>query len=196
MDRGEVAHAQEFSLSWHRSIVPPPENEREIRGDLGLTCGLIATNATELERLQTTGKREYYPVRLSSAPQTVRDITFELAKIEPTENRFDLLIRTNEGRLLQLTKTPRFVFEPIQFFIASARDPYELVIYEADRDGLRGYLSVPKRGEDRECVWPPLTSPTSPATPGGSIDSEIDGIAKGPTIPFRRQTQPPRYRAA
>jgi len=126
---------------------------KQVTGDLGIQSGLIATNAKELEALKALGQRNYYEfdIRKSKRPVRVGDIALRLRDTSPKNNRFTLDIIADDKRI---TKRKRFVNEPLQFYVAAARQPYEIVVNRVEKGRIVGYLSTPKvkipRGQTKE----------------------------------------------
>jgi hypothetical protein len=44
----------------------------------------------------------------------------------------------------RVEKKDRTIHEPVQFYVSGARQPYEIVVNEVQKDRIVGYLSVPK----------------------------------------------------
>src|SRR5262249_24754832 len=116
---------------------------KSVRGDLGVQSGLIATNAKELAALRALGEREYVEFQLpkTKAPQRVGDVSMQLKKSDGKHNRYTIELVANDKRV---EKRDRTINEPVQFYMASARIPYEIVVNEVRNDKIVGYLSAPK----------------------------------------------------
>ena len=114
-----------------------------MRGDLGVQSGLIATNAKELAALRALGDRDYieFDLTKTKAPQRVGDITILLRKSDEKRNRFTIELVTNDKKV---EKKDRNINEPVQFYLARARVPYEIVVNEVRKDRIIGYLAAPK----------------------------------------------------
>jgi chromosome segregation ATPase len=121
---------------------------RSVRGDLGVQSGLIATNSKELAALRALGERDYVEFELtkSKAPQRVGDVALQLKKSDLKRNRYTLELIANDKHV---EKKDRSVNEPVQFYMAKARIPYELVVNEVKNDRIVGYLAAPKVRESR-----------------------------------------------
>lgn len=121
---------------------------RSVRGDLGVQSGLIATNARELALLKALGERNYYEFSLpkTSRPQTVANIAVQLKKADVKRNRFTIELIADDKRV---EKRDRTINEPVQFYMARARQPYELVVNEVTKDRIVGYLATPKMTDAR-----------------------------------------------
>jgi chromosome segregation ATPase len=118
------------------------------RGDLGVQSGLIATNAQELQALKRLGERTYTEFKLTKTkvPQRVGDITLKLKSVDPKKNRYTVEVMADD----KLTeKRDKNVNEPVQFYTAKARQPYELVVNQVQKDLIVGYLSTPKEQSGR-----------------------------------------------
>jgi chromosome segregation ATPase len=116
---------------------------KSTRGDLGVQSGLIATNATELMALKRLGERNYIEFKLgkTKAPQRVGDITLMLKKTDPKKNKYTVEVMADD----KLTeKKDKNVNEPVQFYTSKARQPYEMVVNQVQKDLIVGYLSTPK----------------------------------------------------
>ena len=113
------------------------------QGDLGVQSGLIATNANELAALKRLGERNIFEFKLpkTKAPQRVGDITLLLKKTDPKKNKFSVDVMADD----KLTeKKDKNINEPVQFYTAKARQPYEIVVNQVQKDLIVGYLATPK----------------------------------------------------
>ena len=118
------------------------------RGDLGVQSGLIATNAQELQALKRLGERTYTEFKLgkTKVPQRVGDITLKLKSVDAKKNRYTVEVMADD----KLTeKRDKNVNEPVQFYTSKARQPYELVVNQVQKDLIVGYLSTPKEQSGR-----------------------------------------------
>lgn len=116
---------------------------RTVRGDLGVQSGLIATNARELAALRALGDRDYIEFDLpkTKTPQRVGDVSMLLRKSDQKRSRFTLDLIANDKKV---EKKDRNINEPVQFYLARARMPYEIVVNEVRKDRIVGYLAAPK----------------------------------------------------
>ena len=118
------------------------------RGDLGVQSGLIATNAQELQALKRLGERNYFEFKLgkTKVPQRVGDITLKLKSADTKKNKYTVEVMADD----KLTeKKDKNVNEPIQFYSSKARQPYEIVVNQVQKDLIVGYLSTPKEQSSR-----------------------------------------------
>lgn len=117
---------------------------RSVRGDLGVQSGLIATNAKELAALRAQGDRDYFEFQLAKTktPQRVGDVSVQLKKSDTKRNRYTIELIANDKKL---EKKDKSINEPVQFYLARARVPYEIVVNEVQKDKIVGYLSAPKQ---------------------------------------------------
>jgi len=113
------------------------------RGDLGVQSGLIATNAQELAALKRLGERNIIDIKLgkTKAPQRFGDITLMLKSTTPKKNIFTVEIMADDKLMPKKDKT---INEPLQFYTSKAKQPYEIVINQVQKDLIVGYLSTPK----------------------------------------------------
>jgi hypothetical protein len=121
---------------------------KSTRGDLGVQSGLIATNASELAALKRLGERNYFEFKLGKAkqPQRVGDITLLLKKTDPKKNRYTVNVMADD----KLTeKKDKNINEPVQFYTSKAKQPYELVVNQVQKDLIVGYLATPKEQAGR-----------------------------------------------
>jgi DNA repair exonuclease SbcCD ATPase subunit len=116
---------------------------KSTRGDLGVQSGLIATNANELAALRRLGERNYFEFKLgkTKAPQRVGDITLKLRSVDPKKNKYTVDVMADD----KLTeKKDKNINEPVQFYTSKAKQPYELVVNQVQKDMIVGYLTTPK----------------------------------------------------
>ena len=116
--------------------------ERTI-GDLGVQSGLIARNREEVEELKRRGERNVFEFDLkkSNTPQRVGPIQVALKKVDTKRYRFTMDVYADDKRI---EKKDRTVNEPVQFYVRGARTPYEIVVFEVQKDRAVGYLTTPK----------------------------------------------------
>jgi hypothetical protein len=111
-------------------------------GDLGVQSGLIAHNASELEMLKRKGERNYYDFTLAKNARTpVSTISLQLKKVDPKKSKFTLNVIADDKTI---EKKDRTVLEPLQFYTGRDRMLYEVVVFSADKNSIKGYLSTPK----------------------------------------------------
>lgn len=116
---------------------------KSVQGDMGVQSGLIATNAGELQALRRLGERNYFEFKLAKTKQRQRvgDITLLLKKTDPKKNKYTVEVMADD----KLTeKRDRNVNEPVQFYTSKAKQPYELVVNQVQKDLIVGYLATPK----------------------------------------------------
>lgn len=122
--------------------------ERTI-GDLGLQSGLIARNREEVEELKRRGERNVFEfdLRKSSTPQRLGPIQVALKKVDVKKNRYTMDVVADDKRVEKKDKT---LNEPVQFIVRGTRVPYEIVVYELQKDRAIGYLTTPKEMVPRQ----------------------------------------------
>jgi len=118
------------------------------QGDLGVQSGLIATNGKELAALRALGERNYTEFKLAKtkAPQKVGDISVQLEKADPKNNRYTIKVIADDKTVQKKDKT---LNEPVQFLLSKATQPYELVVNDIKKDLISGYVSAPKVQQTR-----------------------------------------------
>ena len=118
------------------------------RGDLGVQSGLIATNGKELAALKALGERNYtdFKISKSKAPQKVGDLQVLLKNADPKHNRYTIEVIADDKRV---EKKDKSVNEPVQFLLARASQPYELVVNDIKKDLIVGYVAAPKVQQPR-----------------------------------------------
>jgi hypothetical protein len=116
---------------------------KTVRGDLGVQSGLIATNSKELSALRTLGERNYFEFNITRSKEyrKVGDISVRLRKADTKRNRYTVEVLADDKRV---EKKDKNVNEPVQFYVARARQPYELVVNEVRKNQIVGYLATPK----------------------------------------------------
>jgi chromosome segregation ATPase len=116
---------------------------KRMTGDLGVQSGLIATNSKELNALKALGDRNYFDFNLSrtKAAQKVGDVLIRLKKVDLKRNRYTVDVIADDKTVEKKDKT---VNEPVQFYVAAARQPYEIVVNQVKKDQIVGYMASPK----------------------------------------------------
>lgn len=122
---------------------------KRVTGDLGITSGLVATNSSELAKLKALNDRNYFEFNLgkTKAPQRVGDITILLKRADAKKNRYTIEVVADDKTSEKKDKT---INEPVQFLVAGARQPYEIIVNEVGKDKIVGYLATPKVREPRK----------------------------------------------
>ncbi|HLY19949.1 MAG TPA: hypothetical protein VKR61_22130 [Bryobacteraceae bacterium] len=113
-------------------------------GDLGVQSGYVATNAKELDALKRLGERNYFQftlVKKDKAPKRVGDVSLKLKSADKKRNKYTLEVLADDKTV---EKKDKGVNEPLQFYVAKAKQPYELVVNEIGKDQITGYLATPK----------------------------------------------------
>jgi hypothetical protein len=112
-------------------------------GDMGVMSGLIATNSKDLEALRTLGERNYFEFDLEKGAMTkkVGNVTLTLKKSDPKRNRYTIAVLADDKLVEKRDKT---INEPVQLYTAGNKQPYEIVVNQVNKDGVKGYLATPK----------------------------------------------------
>jgi hypothetical protein len=121
---------------------------KSMRGDLGVQSGLIATNGSELAALRRLGERNYFEFKLGKTKerQRVGDISLQLKKADAKKNRFTVEVMADDK---VTEKKDKSINEPLQFYTSKAKQPYELVVNQVQKDLIVGYLATPKESNGR-----------------------------------------------
>ena len=116
---------------------------QRMRGDLGLMSGLVATNGKEIQTLRDLGDRNIFEFTLSKSAglQKVGDIQVALRKVDVKRSHYTVDVLADDQRV---EKKDKGANEPVQFYTAGARQPYELVINQVKNNQVVGYLATPK----------------------------------------------------
>ncbi len=141
---GEVSTVKGQVESTRSELEKTIGNLKKVTGDLGEQSGYIATNTKELAALKRFGERNYFEFNLAKTktPQKVgNDVTLLLKKTDQKRNKYTVEVFADDKRT---EKKDRNINEPVQFYVAKARQPYELVVNEVGKDTIKGYLATPK----------------------------------------------------
>jgi len=140
---GEVSSVKNQVASTRSELEKTIGDLKKVTGDMGVQSGYIATNSKELSALKRLGERNYFEFNLgkTKTPQKIGDITVLLKKTDQKRNKYTLEVYADDKRT---EKKDKNVNEPVQFYVAKARQPYELVVNEIGKDVIKGYLATPK----------------------------------------------------
>ena len=118
-------------------------NLKRATGELDDHASLIATNGKELQALKELGERNYteFTISKSKKASRVADISVELRKADAKRNKFTIEVTADDKTV---EKKDRNINEPIQFYTAKAKQPYEIVVNKVSKDTIAGYLATPK----------------------------------------------------
>lgn len=119
-------------------------NLTKVQGDLGVTSGYVATNGKELDALKRLGERNYFQFTLGrkdKQAKRVGDVSLKLKSVDKKHNRYTLEVLADDKTV---EKKDKGINEPLQFYVAKAKQPYELVVNEVGKDQITGYLATPK----------------------------------------------------
>src|SRR5271165_4763267 len=114
-------------------------------GDMGVMSGLIARNHDDLEELKRKGDRNYFEFTIQKAKsaQRVGPVQIALNKTDPKKSKYTMTVLADDKSIEKKDKTSG---EPVQFYIkgAARTAPYELVVFDVNKNQITGYLSTPK----------------------------------------------------
>jgi hypothetical protein len=147
--RNEVGFVKSEVAQAKNSLSEAVSDLKRVVGDMGVMSGLIATNERELEVLKGLGDRNYTEFRLVKArePQVVNGIAIALKRADVSARRFTLEVTAEDVRV---QKRDRTLNEPVQFYVAKRKQPYEIVVNTIGKNEISGYLATPKRDVERE----------------------------------------------
>ena len=102
----------------------------------------IARNKTELDELRRKGERQYveFTAEKNKIIQ-VHDIRLQLRDADAKKSKYNIMILVDDQRL---EKKDRLANEPLQFLVGKDKVRYEIVVNTVIKNGVSGYLSVPK----------------------------------------------------
>ncbi|HUY81271.1 MAG TPA: hypothetical protein VMU92_06070 [Acidobacteriaceae bacterium] len=115
---------------------------QNMKGDLGVEGGLIATNQKQLDYLKHRGDRNYYQFTLRKGHRRpVSTVSLELKKADSKHNRYTLYVFSDDRKI---EKKNRNLNEPIQFYTGKNNYLYELVVNAIGHNTVSGYIATPK----------------------------------------------------
>lgn len=141
--RSEVGSVKSDVAQTRTALDQTVTDLRRVMGDMGVISGHIATNRKELEILRRSGERDYTEFRLSKAKDArmVNGVALLLKKTDPAAGRFTLEVLTDD---VKVQKKDRMLNEPVQFYVARNKVPYEIVVNAVSKNEIAGYLATPK----------------------------------------------------
>jgi len=140
---GDVTNVKSQVASTKSELDKTIADLKRVTGDLGVQSGYIATNSRELAALKRLGERNYFEFDLGKTkqPQRVGDITILLKKTDTKRNKYTIEVMADD----KLTeKKDKNINEPVQFYVAKAKQPYEIVVNQVKKNEIVGYLATPK----------------------------------------------------
>jgi hypothetical protein len=143
------ALTQDFTTT-KTDLASTKQNVDQLSKDLGMAKSefgtLIARNHDDIETLRKLGDRDYFEFTLTrNQKQNIAGVGLTLKKTNVKHNRFDLNLLADD---LQVEKKGRTVNEPVFFYLASSKRPYELVVNKVESDRVTGYVSTPKGAQE------------------------------------------------
>ncbi len=74
-------------------------------------------------------------------------ISILLKRADQSSRKYTLEVISDDQRVQKRDKT---VNEPVQFYVARKKQPYEIVVNRVAKDEITGYLATPKLDLDRD----------------------------------------------
>jgi predicted nucleic acid-binding Zn-ribbon protein len=134
-------------------------------GDMGVMSGLIARNHDDLEELRRRGDRNYYEFTLAKSKngQKVGPIQLTLNRTDPKKSKYTMTVLVDDRTIEKKDKTAG---EPVQFYVkgVSRMAPYEIVVFDVNKNQATGYLSTPKDAGSTPAAAAPAATPTAAPT--------------------------------
>lgn len=134
-------------------------------GDMGVMSGLIARNHDDLEELRRRGDRNYYEFTLTKSKngQKVGPIQLTLNRTDPKKSKYTMTVLVDDRTIEKKDKTAG---EPVQFYVkgVSRMAPYEIVVFDVNKNQATGYLSTPKDAGSTPAAAAPAATPTAAPT--------------------------------
>lgn len=134
-------------------------------GDMGVMSGLIARNHDDLEELKRRGDRNYYEFTLTKSKngQKVGPIQLTLNRTDPKKSKYTMTVLVDDRTIEKKDKTAG---EPVQFYVkgVSRMAPYEIVVFDVNKNQATGYLSTPKDAGSAPAAAAPAATPTAAPT--------------------------------
>ena len=140
--KADIQKTQTDLVATNANLVATNAKLERAMGDLGVQSGLIAHNGSELQELKRKGERNYYDFTLQKNTRTrVSNLSLVLKKADPKKSTFTLSVLVDDKTV---EKKDRTLGEPLQFYTGRDHVLYELVVFNAKKDSVTGYLSTPK----------------------------------------------------
>ncbi|MGA7459764.1 MAG: hypothetical protein WBW69_06035 [Candidatus Korobacteraceae bacterium] len=140
--KADIQKTQTDLVATNANLVATNAKLERAMGDLGVQSGLIAHNGSELQELKRKGERNYYDFTLQKNARTrVSNLSLVLKKADPKKSTFTLSVLVDDKTV---EKKDRTLGEPLQFYTGRDHVLYELVVFNAKKDSVTGYLSTPK----------------------------------------------------
>ena len=121
---------------------------KSVIGDLGVQSDLIAHTKGDLEELRQRGERDYveFDLRKNNKAQKVGGVQLLLKNTDPKKLKYSVALTVDDKNMEKKDKT---VFEPVQFYQQGYAMPAEIVVNQIYKDRIVGYLSTPKKKDNR-----------------------------------------------
>jgi len=116
------------------------------RNDLGMARSefgtLIARNHDQIEELRKLGERDYFEFTLThNKLQKVAGLGLTLKSTNVKHHQYSLMLNADDMNILKKNRTAN---EPIFFYSAGSKRPFELTVNSVQSGQVKGYVSIPK----------------------------------------------------
>ena len=116
-----------------------------VRSDVALIQSAIARNKLEVDVLRRKGERDYFEFLLDkNRPTKVGNLTLTLVKASEDKNGPKFSLKAVDGANHPLNLSDRRALEAMNYFI-EAGVFYQIVIFNATKNSVSGYVSAPKK---------------------------------------------------
>ncbi len=140
---GDVTGAKSDIEATRKDLEATKGKLERTTGDLGVQSGLIARNKEELEEIKRRGERNVFDFDLRKAKDMMRvgPVQLRLNKADPKKYKYTMTVFADDK---SIEKKDKNVNEPVQFYVRGTRAPFEIVVFELNKDRAVGYLTTPK----------------------------------------------------
>jgi hypothetical protein len=145
-DEKEVGALTQDVSTARTDIDSTKKNLEATRNDLGMARSefgtLIARNHDQIEELRKLGERDYFEFSLTrNKLQKIAGVGLTLKGTNVKHHQFSLILNADDMNILKKNRTAD---EPIFFYTAGSKRPFELTVNSVQSGQVKGYVSTPK----------------------------------------------------
>lgn len=145
-DEKEVGALTQDVSSVRSDVDTTKQSLEATKNDLGMARSefgtLIARNHDQIEELRKLGERDYFEFTLTrNKLQKIAGVGLTLKATNVKHHQFSLLVNADDMNILKKNRTAD---EPIFFYTAGSKRPFELTINSVQSGQVKGYVSTPK----------------------------------------------------